>query len=122
MKADVYYNLHRHLWSVVAREGAGKGRVVAHLPCVLVADAEMVVRPTGRARVLQEGRKNVHAFVRGTILPEGAAVPEGARPFSYNPREAAHFTLRDDDARPPVRRAVLVVLDGRRALALDPRP
>jgi len=121
MKADVYYNLHRHLWSIVAREGAQKGRAVAHLPRVLVADAEMIVRPAGRARVLREGRKNVHAFVRGTILPDAAA-PAGARPFSYNPREAGHFTLRDDDTRPPVRRAALVVLDGRRALALDPRP
>jgi len=122
MKADAYYNLHRHLWSIVAREGAQKGRVIAHLPRVLLADAEMIVRPAGRARVRREGRKNVHAFVRGTILPDATSVPAGVRPFSYNPREAGYFTLRDDDTRPPVRRAALVVLDGRRALALDPRP
>lgn len=122
MKVDIYYNLHRHCWSVVAREGADRGRVVAHLPRAVVADATLVVREGGRLRALQERRKNVHAFVRGRLLAEGVEMPEGLRPISYNPFEAGYFTLRDDAARPPVRQAALVVLDGRRALALDPRP
>lgn len=122
MKVDIYYNLHRHCWSVVAREGADRGRVVTHLPRAVLAEATLVVREGGRQRVLQERRKNVHAFVRGRLLPEGTESPDGMRPISYNPYEAGHFTLRDDAARPPVRQAALVVLEGRRALALDPRP
>lgn len=122
MQVDVYYNLHRRCWSIVAREGAARGRVVAHVPRAAIADATLVVRDGGRWRVLRERRKNVHAFVRGRLLPPETETPDAARPISYNPYEAGYFTLRDDDARPPVRQADLVVLDGRSARALAPRP
>jgi len=67
-KADVYKNLHRGCWSVRSRErGDRYGRVVAHLDDVLVEDARFVVSQAGRRRVIAEGRKNVHAYVRGLV-------------------------------------------------------
>jgi hypothetical protein len=37
---------------------------------MLLQDATLVVRPSGRERVLRERRKNVHAFIKGTIKKE----------------------------------------------------
>jgi hypothetical protein len=64
-RAEVYKNLHTGTWSV---RDLGVGKVVAHPLAVLVSDADFVVRKSGRERVLREQRKNVHAFVRGTII------------------------------------------------------
>tara|TARA_R110000751_G_scaffold24133_1_gene66042 strand:- start:101 stop:472 length:372 start_codon:yes stop_codon:yes gene_type:complete len=60
MKVEIYYNLHKNVFSV-----RHKGRVIQHTSMAVIKDAEYVVRPAGRAKVLREGKKNVHAFVRG---------------------------------------------------------
>jgi hypothetical protein len=57
---DVYFNLHKHVWSV-----RKKGRVVDHKETVLLQSCRFVVQPAGHAKVLREKRKNVHAFARG---------------------------------------------------------
>ena len=38
-----------------------------HTSSIVLQDVTFIVRPAGRAKVLQERRKNVHAFVRGHI-------------------------------------------------------
>ena len=68
---EVYFNLHKRLFSV-----RHKGIVVAHARNVKVIDAKFVVQPAGRAKVLREKKKNVHAFVEG---------------FVVDAREADHF-------------------------------
>lgn len=76
----VYFNLHRSCWSIRLR-----GKVQRHAGALFVVSPHVdepvrfVVRPGGRARVLREGRKNVHAFVVGNA---GSWVP--------TPREVAH--------------------------------
>lgn len=85
---DVYRNLTRRCWSV--REG---GRVVAHVPAIALADVAMVVRPGARDRVLRTGRREVHAWCRGTRT-ELAGIPAGAVEVGYSPWMAAHFTSR----------------------------
>lgn len=60
-QVEVYFNLHKRCFSV--REG---GRVVAHLPSIVLTDCTFVVQPAGLRRVRETGVKNVHAFVRGT--------------------------------------------------------
>lgn len=67
MRVEVYWNLHKHLYSVRALEGPNKGRVIAHSYGVTLTDVKFVVQPAGRDRVRREGKKNVHAFVRGRI-------------------------------------------------------
>ena len=62
MKVEVYYNLHKNVFSV-----RHKGKVIAWGNRVTIENPEYVVREKGRQKVLEEGRKNVHAFVRGTL-------------------------------------------------------
>ena len=63
MRVEVYRNLHTGLMSV--RECGG--RVLTHAEAVFLNDPTFVVQPAGRAKVLREQRKNVHAFVRGEL-------------------------------------------------------
>ena len=60
----VYWNLHKGCWSVQDRK---TGRVVEHMAACTLADVKFIVRPAGREKVRREGKKNVHAFVRGEI-------------------------------------------------------
>ena len=62
MRVEVYYNLHKIVFSV-----RHKGKVIAWGNRVTIENPEYVVREKGRQKVLEEGRKNVHAFVRGTL-------------------------------------------------------
>lgn len=64
-EVEVYWNLHRNCYSVRARAGESRGRVIAHVDEFHLDDAKFVVSEAGRQRVLAERRKNVHAVVRG---------------------------------------------------------
>lgn len=90
-RADVYRNLHASppAWSVRNRS---TGRVVARPAGVLVTGASFVVSAAGRERVLREGRKNVHAFVRGCVDTD-ASEPDlsGWAEVTYNPYRFASF-------------------------------
>ena len=85
---EIYWHTRRHMWSV--REG---GRVVAHVPAIALADVAMVVRPGARDRVLRTGRREVHAWCRGTRT-DLDGIPAGAVEIGYSPWMAAHFTSR----------------------------
>jgi len=77
---EVYWNLHKNKFSV-----RNKGIVVQHLDTVFMRNVKFVVRPAGRAKVLLDQKKNVHAFVRGEINPMSL---DYMRPFDrakYNP-------------------------------------
>lgn len=65
VKVFVYYNLHRHLFSIKALEGNNRGKVIAHASSVVLSNAVFKVSVAGRMRVLREQRKNVHAGVIG---------------------------------------------------------
>ncbi len=91
---DVYRNLTRRCWSIRER-----GRVIGHLQSLTLAGVVMVVRPGARARVLRTGHREVHAWIRGTVVLD-AGVPAGARRLHYRPFEAGHFT--DECGRPVV--------------------
>lgn len=113
---DVYFNLHRRVWSLRSRR---TGLVIEHRRVVHFAlGAKMVVRPSGRERVLRTGKKDVHAFVRGTPTDLSDSVAEwlefgrslpGAAQITYNPHRAAHFTRRDTEERIDEAGAVLMV-------------
>jgi hypothetical protein len=60
---SVYKNLHTGLWSL--RQG---GRVVCHSDYIVMSDVKFRVQPSGRAKVLREKKKNVHAFIVGHIV------------------------------------------------------
>lgn len=84
---QVHFNLRTHYWSVTAKSGPFKGRVVANLVDVTLADVTLVVSEAGHRRAKAEGARNVHAWARGTITvvnstPDLAALTR----VSYNPR------------------------------------
>ena len=108
LKVDVYKNLHNGKWSIRDRS---TGRVVAHVDECAVSDAQFVVQEAGRRRVLEEGRKNVHAFVRGNLsysdmlwrLPSSNAVA-----VTYNPYKSNTFV--EKETREPIREATIATL------------
>ena len=113
MLVDVYKNLHKKTWSIRDRK---TGRVVAHQDNVHVLDAKFVVQPSGRERVLQERRKNVHAFVRGTLATYEEVIDRPEKfylitPYlvRYNPYQADHFFYRNPENR--IDKADLAILD-----------
>lgn len=56
---DVYKNLHKDCWSVKDRT---MGHVIRHERSVLLCDVSFIVGRKGRQRVIDSGRKNVHAL------------------------------------------------------------
>ena len=118
MRVEVYWNLHKRLFSVRALEGEHKGRVIDHAYGVTLKDAKFVVQPAGRERVRREGKKNVHAFVRGrlcflsingdTFGRDGLLLPHGQK-ITYNP--FAHDTFVELNNKSPVHEANIVAMD-----------
>lgn len=98
MKVQVYFNLHKRLFSV---RDKSTGRVVQHLDNVWLANVKPIVRPGGRQRVINEGRKNVHAFIEGDLMTslEVAAIRVSdftARSITYNPYKYDSFRACHD--------------------------
>lgn len=59
----VYYNLHKHTFSVTY-----KSKVIIHADYVKLKNVEFRVRQGGKEKVRDEKRKNVHAFVIGDLM------------------------------------------------------
>jgi hypothetical protein len=64
MKVRAYRNLTKNCWSII---DAKSGRLMFHCDEVVLQFCKLIVREPGRQRVLQEKRKNVHAFVEGFL-------------------------------------------------------
>jgi hypothetical protein len=80
----VYRNLHRRCYSVL--QG---GVVVAHAERLMLADCTTVVLPAGARRAQREGRKNVHAFIQGTVVDSAmGTTAEDDRPLPVRFRYA----------------------------------
>lgn len=118
MKVDVYRNLQHGGYSVRSREKETRGLVISHEESVVVRDAEFVVQESGRQKVLEEERKNVHAFVRGKI-PEREKKVYGDIPVTYNPYEYKNFVNAETEE--PLDTAKLVILSEDGVLAEHPK-
>ena len=90
----VYRNLHRKCWSV-----RQDGLVKAHCESVELINCDLVVQPAGRAKVLREKKKNVHAYVKGKISlnQQDFTLPTK---LWYNPYEAGTFQGKRSDREP----------------------
>jgi len=102
MRVEVYYNLHKHLFSV-----RHKGKVIAHTHDVNIMNPTYVVRPSGRAKVLSEGQKNVHAFIRGEMCEEIYGLKNGTA-VTYNPYKYSHFV--DKYTKEPIHESKIAIL------------
>ena len=112
MKIDVYYNLHKHCLSVKDRS---TGRIAKHADKVLVWNPSFVVQKAGRKKVLEEKRKNVHAFIRGeeddlSNWKETIDKLHGVK-VTYNPYKYSTFVDRETEQ--PIHGATLALVNGR---------
>jgi hypothetical protein len=90
-KVLCHKNLNKGVWSISVG-----GKVMAHVPEVMLANVTFRVRERARQQVIERKCRQVHCWAIGTIVGD---VPVDARtPITYNPYRAATFTRRSDDA------------------------
>ncbi len=89
-RVRVYWNLHRHCYSI---QDAATRLVISHVDHIDLVDVVFKVSEAGRQRVLREGRKNVHAFVVGTVVPEALDAHGWWWNISYNPYKGPDFMM-----------------------------
>ena len=96
LKVDVYRNLQTDSISVKSREGRNSGKVILHIDSVVLEDAEFVVRERGWEKVHENGRKNVHAVVRGEMVSFDV-INEVSSPdrVLYDPEDYRYFVTAD---------------------------
>lgn len=112
---DVYFNLHRKCWSVRDRKTR---RVVAHVDHIVLSDVSFRVSAAGNARVRREGKKNVHAFARGTVAEDQLRFfVEDTALVTYNPYKFTTFV--DAENGWPIYGAAFASFDGKIVEALD---
>lgn len=90
-KVKVYFNLHNRLFSVMSG-----GKVVAHLPHIRLKDVKFKVSESGRQRVLENQRKNVHAYVEGTFDHQPYNMFSLEQGVTYNPYKHEFFVRTHD--------------------------
>ena len=86
MNVKVHRNLHKRCWSL--RVG---NHVVAHALNVTLTNCTFHVSEAGRRRVLARQRKNVHAYVQGTLVK---SCGKRGREITYNPYVIGKFVYR----------------------------
>ena len=96
MKVFVYYNLHKHVFSIKAMEGENKGRVVGYSTHITLSDAMPKVSEAGRQRVIRERKKNVHAGIVGIVESLGDIGTHIGEEVTYNPYKFSTFVLTKD--------------------------
>lgn len=97
-KVMVYYNLHKHTFSVTL-----KGKVILHADYVRLRDVEFRVREGGKRKVRVEKNKNVHAFVIGELLDfsqypcKNIPSEPNNKIVTYNPYKYDSFVYKDSE-------------------------
>lgn len=89
MRVAVYRNLTKKCLSVKALEGPLRGRVIAYSREICLEDVEFRVSEKGRQRVINEKRKNVHAYVIGKIT--NSLFDKLSTRLMYNPYKTSSF-------------------------------
>lgn len=110
MKVKVYYNLHKKCFSVVSLDGDNYGRVIDHVQEITLENARFKVSEAGRQRVLKERKKNVHAYVVGTVSKK--TINTGVKEATYNPYKYSTFVYKPEGN--PIHQASIVKLTHKR--------
>ena len=113
-KIKVYFNLHNGKYSAIAMGGTNKGLVLGHFDEVVLSGVTFIVSEAGRQRVLQQDKKNVHAYAVGTMykcdqqesfLEAAKYTPTKLSRVRYNPYQMAQFhaqRVSEDESLPYV--------------------
>lgn len=109
-RVEVYRNLHKNCFSI-----RKNGRVVGYRSddeMLTLVDVKFAVQPAGRERVLRERKKNVHAFIRGTVSFNSPVAYQEL--VSYNPYKGDSFFVTFGGLQNPIQEARRVTLsDGK---------
>jgi ribosomal protein S27AE len=103
-KVMVYRNLHKDTFSIQY-----KSKVILHADYVKLTDVEFRVRPGGNKKVVNEKKKNVHAFVIGNLVDyceypcENLPSEPNDNIVTYDPYKYQSFVLKT--TQEPVYRA-----------------
>jgi len=119
VRIDAYRNLNDDCISIKSREAKNRGLVIDHVDCAYVKNAEFIVQPSGRERVLEEGKKNVHAFVRGVLCESINTRDETSVAVTYNPKKYSNFVTRDGKRAVVSAEIATVTTDGVKAYGLE---
>lgn len=95
---EVYRNLSRRCFSV--RQA---GRVIGHVPSLVMRDVAFVVSLAGVRRIRLRQAREVVAIARG--VPAESGLPDGAIRVRFDPYRSSDFTLDDGS---PIRAAAVV--------------
>lgn len=100
---DVYWNLHQGGFSI---RDCATGRVIDVVDEGWILGASFVVNQEGRKRVRRERRKNVHAFIRGSLSDGSWVRPEILKSdlVMYDPYVVREFVRVADLT--PIREAI----------------
>lgn len=115
-RVRVHLNLHRGDWSVTGVTGAERGKVIANVASIALADVTFYVCEPMRLRSLAQGRRKVHGWAQGVVVDARAPLPEGAVEITYRPFDYGTFVTREG-ARPVARCEVVEFCGDRRAVA-----
>jgi hypothetical protein len=93
--AKIYFNLHKKVFSVQVN-----GKVVDHVKNLHILGATFRVSEAGRQRVINEKRKNVHAYVVAPIenirkVTNDQGNVSGWDAVTYNPYRDATFVRKE---------------------------
>ena len=100
-RVRVYRNLNKKCLSVQSWV-AGKGwRVTDHVQHIFLDNASFKVSQAGRRRVLDQKRKNVHAFIIGDRVERPKKTP--TKQVRYNPYVSSSFFHVDNPMRRPIK-------------------
>lgn len=89
----IYWNLHKRVYSIQLRVD-GRWKVVRHSDCFVLDNAAWQVNAKTRERVRQTKRKEVHAYIVGTLrshYANNAAEVLNSEYLSYNPHKDDGF-------------------------------
>ncbi len=105
----IYRNLHK---PGVVYSVQQNGLVVGYASKLSLCGCEFLVSEAGRQRVIAEKRKNVHAFITGTLLHNMLNDGIATTPVGYNPYFMGSFFIKNDTMPTPVQCAAVVTIDG----------
>lgn len=92
-RVRVYRNLHNDMFSI---QSPKTNLVIGYSKSIELSDARYVVRKKGQEKVRKEKRKNVHAYVEGTLLsfePKESDLKAGY----YNPYKTDTFVTENGE-------------------------
>jgi hypothetical protein len=111
-----YYNLNKdNVFSLVAKDGKYKNKVVAYARQIALRDCYFSVNQSGLARARDEGQRNVHAYCHGILvsLSQRDFDYAGQDIITYNPFTTGKFEQTSSHYATKDRYSNLVLSNGR---------